>query len=312
MASGSNAVIACGYAVTMTQSTIGKNPPYLLLGASGAVGLRVLARLSARGDEITALSRQLRPQAQANTQWYQHNVYHDDPNALPTAAVVISAGPLDGMAVWAARANWREGTRLVALSSLSAETKADSDNAQERALAQRLRECEAALLALGKARGWLVTVIRASLIYDPQSAQLSLDQLLALAKRMHFLPLPRDANGLRQPVHADDLAQALLACTESDGAANAVLRLAGGERIAFAQMVARYLAMHGATARIVWLPGWSARMLQALLPLLGRRGRSIASQLARSRHNLVIDNGDWLQIGVTPRSFCAPKRDESD
>jgi nucleoside-diphosphate-sugar epimerase len=312
MASGSNAVIACGYAVTMTQSIVGKNPPYLLLGASGAVGLRVLARLSARGDEITALSRQLRPQAQANTQWYQHNVYHDDPNALPTAAVVISAGPLDGMAVWAARANWREGTRLVALSSLSAETKADSDNTQERALAKRLRECEAALLALGKARGWQVTVIRASLIYDPQSAQLSLDRLLALAKRMHFLPLPRDANGLRQPVHADDLAQALLACTESDGAANAVLRLAGGERIAFAQMVARYLAMHGATARIVWLPGWSARMLQALLPLLGRRGRSIASQLARSRHNLVIDNGDWLQIGVTPRSFCAPKRDESD
>jgi len=291
----------------MTQSAIPEQTSYLLIGATGAVGRYVHARLAAGGAAVIALSRQAREPASPSAQWYRHDIYRDDPGAVPTASVVIGAGPLDGLAAWAARAAWCAGTRLVALSSLSAETKAESANDDERALAQRLRDSEATLFALGKARGWSVTLIRASLIYDSNPAQLSLDRLLALADRLHFLPLPRDAIGLRQPVHADDLAQALLACAANDTTADALLRLAGGEAVAFADMVARFLAARGSVARVVRVPGASARVLQAVLPLFGARGRSIAAQLARSRNSLVIDNSDWSRIGLLPRAFMLPE-----
>ncbi len=291
----------------MARSAIPEQTSYLVIGATGAVGRYVHARLAASGEAVIALSRRERVPASPSAQWCRHDIYRDDPNAVPPASVVIGAGPLDGLAMWAARATWCAGTRLVALSSLSAETKAESANADERALAQRLRDSEAALFALGTMRGWSVTLIRASLIYDSSPAQLSLDRLLALADRLHCLPLPRDATGRRQPVHADDLAQALLACATNDTTADALLRLAGGEVLFFADMVARYLAARGSAARVVRVPGASARVLQAVLPLFGARGRSIAAQLARSRNSLVIDNSDWSRIGLLPRAFMRPE-----
>lgn len=291
----------------MTSSTTPPQSRYLLIGASGAVGQRVLARLAGNADAVIALSRQPQPPGPTREQWLQFDLYRDDPNTLPQAASVVAAGPLDGLAVCAAKAPWRAGTRLVALSSLSAETKFDSSNAAERALAQRLRDAEATLLALGEARGWAVTLIRASLIYDPQFAHLSLDRLTALARRLHWLPLPRDATGLRQPVHADDLAQALLACAASDTTAAAVLRLAGGEVVAFDAMIERYLRAHACTARIIRLPRLLGRVLQAVLAIAGARGRAIASQLARSRTSLAIGAGDWARVGLVPRAFMRPE-----
>jgi len=302
----------CRYAVVMTQSQRSPRPRYLLIGATGAVGRHVLERLTAHGEVVLALSRHAHAPAPKLAQWHRHDVYRDDPNTLPAAAVVIGAGPLDGLAIWAARAHWPAATRLVALSSLSAESKAESDDADERALAQRLRDAEATLFAVGKARGWLVTLVRASLIYDPQFAHLSLDRLLALANRLRCLPLPRDATGLRQPVHADDLAQALLACVARDATAGTLLRLAGGEAVPFADMVLRYLRAHGSTAPIVWLPVAAVSVLHALLPLLGRRGRSVAAPLARSRQSLAIDNADWLRVGLVPCAFVGAKANGND
>lgn len=296
----------------MTTAAHAMTPRYLLIGATGAVGQRVLARLTARGDAVLAVSRQAQEHAPPLLPWQRHDIYRDDPNTLPTAAVVIGAGPLDGLAIWAQRAAWPVGTRLVALSSLSAESKAESDNDEERALAQRLRQSETQLFEIASARGWLVTLIRASLIYDPQFAHLSLDRLLAVANRLHGLPLPRDATGLRQPVHADDLAQALLACAASDDTAGALLRLPGGETIAFAQMLARYLQAQGSTAAIVWLPRGCGSLLRLLLPWFGRRGRSLAAQLARTRHSLAIDSADWRRVGVVPRAFIGAKANGND
>lgn len=291
----------------MTPDAASTNPRYLLIGASGAVGQRVLARLAAGADAVIALSRQPQTPGSARVHWLPFDLYRDDPNTLPQVASVIAAGPLDGLALCAAKAPWRAGTRLVALSSLSAETKAGSSNADERALAQRLRDAEATLLALGAARGWAVTLIRASVIYDPQFAYLSLDRLTALARRLHWLPLPRDATGLRQPVHADDLAQALLACVAGDTTAGAVLRLAGGEVVAFDAMIERYFRAQACTARIIRLPRLLGCVLQAVLAIAGARGRAIASQLARSRTSLAIGAGDWARVGRVPRAFMQPE-----
>jgi len=295
------------YAVPMRLSPSAPPEPCLLTGATAAVGRRLLARLQAQQREVLALSRQASA-PQACTRWLRHDLYRDDASACPAVARVFSAGPLDGLAAWSARANWRAGTRVIALSSLSAETKQASLLADERQLAQRLHAAEATLRERARERGWQLTLLRVSLIYDPLHRQLSLDRLLDVARRLHFLPLPADASGLRQPLHADDLALAMLALADADAAPQGVLRLPGGETLAFNQMVSRYVQAQTPSLRVCTVPVALARLAEAGLRLGRQRHRLLASQLRRSRHDLCVAQPDWGRIGVQPRGFLAPEK----
>lgn len=276
---------------------------WLLTGASAAVGQRLSARLQVRADEVIAVGRRPPPHATPRTRWLQHDLYRDDASVTPERLRVLSAGPLDGFVAWSARARWRRGTRVIALSSLSAETKHGSPLPEERALAQRLRTAEASLRERARERGWVLTLLRVSLIYDPRHRHLSLDRLVELARRLHFLPLPADATGLRQPLHADDLARAMLALARYDGPVQDTLRLPGGETLPFVQMVRRYLRAQAPTLRVRALPVPLARLAELALRAGSARHRLLASQLRRSRDDLVVDASDWAAIGLQPRAF---------
>lgn len=275
-----------------------------MTGATAAVGRRLLARLQAQRCEVTAVSRgATAAPPQPHTNWLQHDLYRDDASVCSAATRVFSAGPLDGLAAWSARARWRAGTRVIALSSLSAQTKQASQHPEERLLAQRLQIAEATLQARADERGWRLHLLRVSLIYDPLHRQLSLDRLVDVARRLRFLPLPADATGLRQPVHADDVALAMLALAHADASPPGVLRLPGGETLAFDQMVSRYLQMQAPHLRVRAVPTALARLLEGVLGCGRERHRLLASQLRRSRQDLCVAHSDWSRIGVQPRGF---------
>lgn len=294
------------YAVPMPEPPA-DDTPWLLTGASAAVGQRLSARLQGGADEVIVVSRRPPAHAMPRTRWLQHDLYRDDASVTPERLRVLSAGPLDGFVAWSARAPWRHGTRVVALSSLSAETKYGSPLPEERALAQRLRAAEATLRERARERGWGLTLLRVSLIYDPRHRHLSLDRLVELAQRLHFLPLPADATGLRQPLHADDLARAMLALARYDGPVQDTLRLPGGETLPFVQMVRRYLQAQAPTLRVRTLPVALARLAEFALRAGSARHRLLASQLHRSRDDLVVATSDWDRIGLQPRLFLAPE-----
>lgn len=289
------------YAVAMPSSDASQ----LLIGATAAVGRRLLARLQTRDGEVLALSRRTSALSQQRTRWLQRDLYRDDASDCAGVARVFSAGPLDGLAAWSARAPWAEGTPVVALSSLSAQTKAESRHPDERLLAQRLQQAEATLQKRARERGWRLRLLRVSLIYDPVHRQLSLDRLVDVARRLRCLPLPADATGLRQPVHADDLALAMLALAEADAPLPEVLRLPGGETLPFNQMVSRYVQAQAPGLRVRAVPRALARLLEGLLGCGGERHRLFAAQLRRSRCDLCIEASDWARIGLTPRRFLA-------
>lgn len=291
------------YAVVMPAN----DAPQLLIGATAAVGRRLLARLQARRGEVLALSRRAHASSQQNTRWLQRDLYRDDASDCAAVARVFSAGPLDGLAAWSARAPWAEGTPVVALSSLSAQTKAESRHPDERLLAQRLQQAEATLQARARERGWRLRLLRVSLIYDPVHRQLSLDRLVDVARRLRCLPLPADATGLRQPVHADDLALAMLALADADADAplREVLRLPGGETLPFNRMVSRYVQAQAPGLRVRAVPRALARLLEGLLGCGPERHRLLAAQLRRSRCDLCVEASDWARIGVAPRRFLA-------
>lgn len=275
---------------------------WLVTGATGAVGRCVLARLARGGEPVWALSRAAMPESKP-VRWLQVDLYAAQPEAPPAAIThLLSAGPLDGLAAWCRRRPPSPGCRIVALSSTSATVKHASANRSERALAQCLRDSEQALRELAGEHGWNLTLLRPTLIYG-NGAGGALGRAVHWAQRLRGLPLPGAASGLRQPVHADDLAQAMLHCAGRDDLGARTLVLPGGETLSYRRMLQRQLDAAAPGLRVRSLPRWLWRPLYALL----RRGPAGASGLAaqwlRSGEDLVFDRGDWQVLGLTPRPF---------
>ena len=265
----------------------------LVFGGSSQIGHFLLPRLLASGEPVLALSRQPRP-AQAGGTWLQGTLPDRVP-ALPPLSAIISFGPLQGLADWLAQATLADAPRVIATSSMSAETKRDSSVPAERNLARQLRDGEAALAAACERHGCAWTVLRPTLVYGA-GLDKSLTPIARRAMRLRLFPLPA-GRGLRQPVHADDIAQAVLAALECPAAAGRILPIGGGERLRSGEMFARVRRSLPGTTVPLPLPGWLLRLGQHTLPPL--RG-----PLSRLDSDLVADNDDLQRLlGIRPRPF---------
>ena len=265
----------------------------LVFGGSSQIGHFLLPRLLASGEPVLALSRQPRP-AQAGVAWLQGTLPDRVP-ALPSLSAIISFGPLQGLAEWLAQATLADAPRVIATSSMSAETKRDSSVPAERALARQLRDGEAALATACERHGCAWTVLRPTLVYGA-GLDKSLTPIARRAMRLRLFPLPA-GRGLRQPVHADDIAQAVLAALECQATAGRILPIGGGERLRSGEMFARVRSSLSCSTVPLPLPAWLLRLGQRALPPL--RG-----PLSRLDSDLIADNGELQRLlGMRPRPF---------
>jgi nucleoside-diphosphate-sugar epimerase len=265
-------------------------PVALVAGASGAIGRFLLPRLLAAGYEVIALSRVARGGGAERLQWRVGDLDHSMPD-LPAIDLVVSCGPLDAFARWFAHTPACIG-RVVAFGSMSIESKQGSPDAAERALVARLHEAERSTMATAQARACAWTMLRPTLIYGA-AVDRSLTPLARFARRWRLFPRIPAAHGLRQPVHADDLAGACVAVAATPRSAGRVYALGGGERLAFAAMLERVHAS---------LP-FRAVPLPLPLTLLQPFARSVPA-LERLRRDLVADDSAAMaDFGWAPRAF---------
>lgn len=276
-------------------------PVALVFGGSGQIGLPLLARLAAAGWSVLAISRQAQ-RAQPGTHWQVGELAATGP--LPPAVdVIFSCGPLDGFAQWYARAA-PASRRVIAFGSTSVEVKRDSADAAERDVAARLRAAEETLFAAAAARGARATVLRPTLVYGA-GRDATLTRIAGLARRLHGFALPRDACGLRQPVHVDDLAAAAIACLDAAATHGHAYALPGGDTMAYREMVARVLASLPERPRLWTLPPPLFRMLLAPARVAGLASGFGDAALARMREDLAFDAGPARRdFGYAPRAFA--------
>jgi nucleoside-diphosphate-sugar epimerase len=273
----------------------------LVFGGSGQIGWPLLVRLSAAGWDVLAVSREPRPPL-PGLRWQRGELA--DPGPLPDAVeAVFSCGPLDGFAQWYAR-QAPTCPRVVAFGSTSLEVKRDSADAAERDIAGRLRSAEAELFAAAASRGAAATVLRPTLVYGA-GRDATLTRIATLARRLGGFALPRDAQGLRQPVHVDDLAQAALACLDAPAAHGRPYALPGGETLAYREMVARVLAALPERPRLWTLPPPLFRALLIPARMAGLASGFGDAALARMRQDLAFDAGPAQRdLGYAPRPFA--------
>jgi nucleoside-diphosphate-sugar epimerase len=270
---------------------------FVVFGASGVIGEFLLPQLAARGRPVVAISRGDRPSAAAaaNIEWLRGDLCGAVP-ALPHADVIFSLGPLDAFAAWFAHAAPAQARRVVAFSSMSAESKRDSVDAAERDLSERLRAAEALLADAARERGIACTIFRPTLIYGTGRDR-SLAPIARLARRWRVLPIPRGADGLRQPVHAADLAAACFAAVDNESTFGKVYSLGGGERLRFDALLARIAAGPPRLALGVPVPLALVRACAGFL-------RVGTGALARLRVPLIADNAAAERdFGYAPRMF---------
>jgi nucleoside-diphosphate-sugar epimerase len=272
----------------------------LVFGGTGQIGVPLLQRLRAAGWEVTALSR--RPPGETpGLRWLEGRFDHM-PLLPERFDAIISCGPLDRFARWYALGQVA-APRVVAFGSTSLETKRESADPAERDLVRRLGEGERTVFASAEGRGAAATLLRPTLVYGA-GRDASLTRIAALARRGGVFPLPRGADGLRQPVHVDDLADAALACLERPASHGRAYALPGGETLAYRDMVGRVLACLQPPARVVELPAPLFAFALRLAQLTGRARGLGEAAVGRMREDLVFDAGPAARdLGYAPRPF---------
>ena len=129
-----------------------------------------------------------------------------------------------------------------------------------------------------------------------------------IIRKLGFFPLSGTGSGLRQPVHAEDLAIAAADAIDSSAAASRLFDLPGGETLRFRAMVARiFKALH---MRPVMIPiprfalQLSARALPSLINSSGLPEGIVERVIALMDADMVLDAGPaHAAFGYRARPF---------
>jgi nucleoside-diphosphate-sugar epimerase len=281
-----------------------------VLGASSFVGGCLLPLLAKDGWNVTAFSRSAtdKPHCDGVT-WQQL------PLTASTTAAELSCGNLKTTPYWICVApiwvlpeyfallDGQGARRVVVLSSTSRFTKDGSSDPQEQAIALRLIEAEAQVQAWAQSRGVEWVILRPTLIYG-LGRDKNISEITRFIRRFGFFPLFGKANGLRQPVHAADVASACVAALQAPGAANRAYNLSGAETLPYHTMVGRVFEALGKPARLLAIPLWVFTCAIAMLRLLPRYRHWSAAMAERMNQDLVFDHTDATRdFGFGPRGF---------
>jgi nucleoside-diphosphate-sugar epimerase len=273
----------------------------LVFGATGQIGEPLIDRLHAAGWRVTAVSRT--PQRdRPGLHWLRGTLPTLEEATPREVDALFSCGPLDAFSRWYARAPI-ECARVIAFGSTSIDVKRGSSDPAERDVAERLREGEGRVFDRAAATGARATILRPTLVYGAGRDH-TLTRIASLAQRWGRFVLPRNARGLREPVHVDDLAQAAFDACDAPGTDGNVYALPGGERIAYRDMVERVLSVLSPPPTLIEVPAPMFAMALLGARAMGKIGGFGDAAVTRMRSDLVFDAGPAQRdFSYAPRMF---------
>lgn len=222
----------------------------------------------------------------------------------PEGAVVVSALPLPVL-VRALGGLLGVGS-VIAIGSTSRFSKHESADPGERAIAQALEEAEAALIAWARSNGARYTILRPTLVYDGARDR-NIARMARFVRRFGMLLLARPAKGLRQPIHADDVAKAVIGAIGNPAAQDRAFNIAGGEVLTYRAMAERVFAAQAMRPRLLMLPvGWLRASFRLAHGCGLFKGQGFGSAVfERMNQDLVYDVAEGLEIlDYRPRPFA--------
>jgi nucleoside-diphosphate-sugar epimerase len=284
------------------------SPPHRIIvtGATSIVGQFLLPKLAYAGYEVHAISRKDSSNPaiiQKNIFWHSGDISHPEQVSCASATALVHLAPLWLLPPLLPVLDSLQVRRVIGFGSTSIFSKASSSNLDERRIAASLAEAAEATRKLCGKFGINWTVFRPTLVYDC-SKDKNITRIANFIRRFGFFPLLGEAGGLRQPVHADDLADACVLAISRTETFNRAYNLSGGETLSYRQMVAKIFHSLGKPARFLPVPEWvfnGAMGVTRLLP--GRQGLN-PEMAARMNTDLCFTHAEATEdFGFSPRLF---------
>ncbi len=279
-----------------------KNQKVEIFGATSLIAPYLLKRLAAGGFSGRCWSRNPQPEGfePETFQWGVLDVLNPGGWNPEPEAILISLMP-----IWLLPnlVSQSEGLhQVIAFSSTSVFSKTISQDPKEKNLAAMLAEGEEGLIKTCRNMNISWTILRPTLIYDPWKDE-NISAIGRFIKKWHFFPLAYPARGLRQPIHADDLAVAAVAAMNNRDAFDTDFNLTGGETLSYLEMVKRVFEGLGKAKFIIPLPIFFLKVGLAFLNRMTREEYS-PELFTRMNQDLVFDaKPAQASLNYQPRPF---------
>lgn len=277
----------------------------LITGAASQIGRYLIPRLIDRGYDCLCVSRKLHDD-QPGIHWVQHDLKGlSDRLYEQEADVWIHLASMDLLPSLLNVANRIGVGHIVAFSSTSIFTKQVQATPEEKAFINRLTDAENFLTEYAGKHGIAWNVFRPTLIYSGMDKNVSF--ISRMVRRFGFFPLV--GNGLRQPVHAEDLARACIEVIDRSEARNQAYNLGGGEVLPYSEMVKRIFRAQGINPRLLPIHPAPVRFFIRVLRLFPTYSYLTPAMVDRMSMDMVFEYDEAKRgFGYSPRSFMPPGR----
>lgn len=284
--------------------------PIILTGGSSQIGLSVLRRLASASCDVVALRRKSNIPTVGNVSVREFDLTQPSKNQtlqgvgtalIHIAGITLLPANLDYFADCGVK-------RIVCFSSTSIDSKQSSPDPAERRFAEDLQKAESAVAEICDRRQMDFTILRPTMIYG-----LGLDKNISRAarfiRRFGVYPLAVQSGGLRQPVHADDLADAAIRILGMPGTQGRTYEVGGGEILSYCEMIGRVFDILEKPRRLIRIP-LLASTVRAAEVLTCQTGLG-AGMIKRMGEDLICDNSAAIrEFDYRPRGFLSAGRSD--
>ena len=280
----------------------------IITGATSLIGLYLLPELIKAGKTVSVVSRKPAPKNRINKSinisWHQLTLFSGEcVPELPLADTLIHLAPLWVLPGFLEGFSVSGGKRLIAFSSTSRFTKITSNNPVERNIAEMLIKAEDDIISMCEKSGIAWTIFRPTLVYGSGSDK-NISFIMHFIRRYGFFPLPGKGEGLRQPVHADDLATASVSVIDCKTAFNKSYNLTGGETLSYRDLVELIFSALGKKKRIIQIPVSILGLLVKILSCIPKYRYLNKEMLTRMEKDLCFDSSDAVRdFGYSAKSI---------
>ncbi len=274
----------------VVKQLISEKKPVIITGATSDLGQEVLNQLK-REPRVLAVSRSHKfPVSIGNESWFCWSFFEKVPQAdFQGAHAWVALSPIwsaPGLANTLGR--FGKLKNVICFSSTSITGKVDTTDSREQAVVKQLIEGERALLEWGESAGSDVTICRASMIYGGLHNQ-NINMVKRLIRVFRFFPMLSRGNGLRQPVHVNDLAVAVHTLLRKPMLPKPGYTLAGGEQLSYRHMIERVFIAQGQKPRFWVISEGVFKGLLNVLSLFPGMSFLNSEMIKRMERDLIYD-----------------------
>ena len=279
----------------------------IVLGATSIVGRYLIEHLVDLDFTGVALTRTLSLPLKNNTpnfSWCDISKNKNLPIFPPS--ILFSLAPITALPDFLAGVG--NIKQLIALSTSSTAYKSESTDPFERNMVKQVLKAEKKVQNFCLQKGIKYTIFRPTLIYDPGRDK-NLTTIATFINRFKTFPIVWPGKGKRQPIHANEVAEAMVAALSFPSAQGKMFHLPGGETLTYREMVCRIFESLERRPLIVYLPISLARIGFKIWNTFTKAEYSVAS-LDRMNKDLTFNATpvkEALHITCRPFSFQSGK-----